>query len=62
MNANIVRKSEQEITGIGAAIAAGLFVKYWSSLSDCENLISVEREFSPEIAEEERSKKLKRWA
>jgi glycerol kinase len=32
MNADIIRKEEKEITAIGAAIAAGLQVKYWASL------------------------------
>ena len=47
MDAVIVRKEEQEITGIGAAIAAGLYVKYWESLEEVENKIKVEREFRP---------------
>jgi len=29
MDAKIVRKETAEITGVGAAIAAGLHVKYW---------------------------------
>jgi len=28
-NVEIARKKESEITGIGAAIAAGLYVKFW---------------------------------
>ena len=39
MNAVIVRKEEQEITGVGVAIAAGLFVNYWESLDEVEHMI-----------------------
>jgi glycerol kinase len=39
MNADIVRKQEKEITSIGAAIAAGLQVKFWGSLEDVESKI-----------------------
>ena len=45
MDATIVRKEEQEITGVGAAIAAGLHVNYWSNLDQVENMINIEREF-----------------
>ena len=62
-NATIVRKQEQEITGIGAAIAAGLHVNFWDSLEEVENKIKVEREFSPDAAytAEMRQKKRNRW-
>ena len=43
MDAVIVRKEEQEITSIGAAIAAGLYVKFWNNLSDVDNKIAIER-------------------
>ena len=39
MNAEIVRKKEKEITSIGAAIAAGLHVMFWSSIQDVESKI-----------------------
>ena len=61
MDATIVRKEESEITGIGAAIAAGIYVKYWSSLEEVENVIKIEREFKPNMSEESRKKKLDRW-
>ena len=62
MNAEIMRKEEQEITAVGAAIAAGLHVKYWETLSDVENKIKVERTFSPTMDQSARDKKLKRWS
>lgn len=39
MNAEIIRKQEKEITGVGAAIAAGLQVKFWDNLNDVESKI-----------------------
>ena len=62
MNAKIVRKEEKEITGIGAAIAAGIHVGYWKNLEEVENMIKVEREFTPNMTEELRKKKLNRWS
>ena len=49
MGAKIVRKEESEITGVGAAIAAGLHVGLWSSLDDVENKIKVDRVFEPNM-------------
>ena len=40
------------MTGIGAAIAAGLFVGFWNSLEECENKIKIEREFVGKMPEE----------
>jgi glycerol kinase len=62
MNATIVRKEEQEITGIGAAIAAGLHVGYWNSLADVENLIKVKQEYQPNMEESKRRRKRNRWS
>ena len=61
MNADIIRKEEKEITGVGAAIAAGLQVKYWDSLKDVESKIKVDRVFKPAISEEVRKDRLSRW-
>lgn len=61
-DAEIVRKEEKEITSIGAAIAAGLHVKFWQSTDDVKSKIKIEREFKPEMSEENRAHKLKRWS
>lgn len=62
MNATIQRKEESEITGVGAAIAAGLHVKYFDSLEQIENKIKIEKEFNNTWNDTNRSKKLKRWS
>ena len=40
-----MRKQEKEVTGIGAAIAAGLHVGYWKSIEEVESKIKVDRVF-----------------
>ena len=62
INAEISRKQEKEITSCGAAIAAGLKVGYWSSLDQIEELIQLDKVFSPEMSEEARNKKRARFA
>lgn len=62
MDATIVRKEESEITGVGAAIAAGLHVGYWDSLDEVDNKIKVEREFNADMDAEARKKKRDRWS
>lgn len=39
MNAQIIRKQEKEITGVGAAIAAGVQVGFWKDLKEVESKI-----------------------
>ena len=41
-----MRKKESEITGIGAAIAAGLKVGFWSNIEEVEKKIKVDRAFN----------------
>lgn len=62
MNAEIARKYEKEITSCGAAIAAGLHVGYWESLESVEQMIQVEKVFTPDMTEEARKKKTDRYA
>jgi glycerol kinase len=61
LNATIVRKEESEITGVGAAIAAGLHIGFWKNLEEVEDKIKIEREFEPKMEEDARKKKLERW-
>jgi glycerol kinase len=62
LNAEIARKHEKEITSCGAAIAAGLHVGYWKSLESVEQMIQVEKVFTPDMTEEARKKKTDRYA
>jgi glycerol kinase len=58
---SIVRKKETEVTGIGAAIAAGLYAGFWSSIHEVEEKIKVDRVFESAISDEARARKYKRW-
>ena len=41
----IVRKQEKEVTGLGAAIAAGLAVGFWKDVNEVESKIKVDSVF-----------------
>ena len=63
IDAKIERKTEMEVTGMGAAIAAGLRVGVWDSIEDIRQKIALGRVFEPtEGSEEWRRKKRARFA
>ena len=50
-----------ETTALGAAYLAGLAVGFWESKDEISKQWSLDREFSPSMAEEEREKKYRGW-
>lgn len=50
-----------ETTAMGAAYLAGLAVGYWKNKEDVINNWAIDRTFEPQIAEEERTKRIKGW-
>ena len=50
------------MTGLGAAIAAGLRVGVWESLEGIKKQIELERVFQPQMGQEWRDKKRARYA
>ena len=48
IDAKIERKTEKEITGLGAAIAAGLKVGVWDSVDQIREKVELDRVFTPE--------------
>lgn len=60
-NTTVSRSKCKETTALGAAYLAGLSVGYWQSKEDIANNCGVERCFTPEFSEEERSHGLKNW-
>ncbi|MCR5195000.1 MAG: glycerol kinase GlpK [Pseudobutyrivibrio sp.] len=62
INTSVLRPSCVETTAMGAAYLAGLAVGYWKSKDDVINNWSVDREFTPEMPDEERRACLKGWA
>ena len=62
IDAKIERKVEKEITGLGAAIAAGLKVGVWDSVEEIKSKIALDRVFKPERSAEWRDKKRARYS
>ena len=60
-NAPVNRPMCVETTAMGAAYLAGLAVGYWTSKEDVIKNSAIDRTFTPEISEEERTQKVKLW-
>jgi len=50
-----------EATAVGAAMAAGLAVGFWSELEELSENVAVEREFSAQMQDDERGRLYGRW-
>lgn len=61
IDAPVQRPQCVETTAMGAAYLAGLAVGYWKSKEDVLKNWAIDRTFNPEIAKEEREKKIKGW-
>ena len=59
--APVLRPKCVETTAMGAAYLAGLAVGYWESTEDIRRNWAVDREFTPNITEEARAKRLRGW-
>jgi glycerol kinase len=57
----VVRPSCIETTALGAAYLAGLATGFWKDAQDLKGNWKMEREFTAQISEEERTKLLKGW-
>jgi len=60
-NAPVRRPVCVETTATGAAYLAGLAVGYWKDKNEVLQNASIDREFIPQISEEERRKKIRGW-
>ncbi len=61
INAPVNRPCCVETTAMGAAYLAGLAVGYWKSKNDVIKNWTVDRTFTPSMAEEERANEIKSW-
>lgn len=61
MDAPVIRLKCVETTAMGAAYLAGLAVGYWADKEDVVKNWQKNKEFKPQITEEEREKKIKGW-
>ena len=59
--APVLRPKSVETTAMGAAYLAGLAVGYWTDLEDIRKNWSVDRTFTPTLAESQRQKRLAGW-
>lgn len=60
-NAPVIRPRCIETTAMGAACLAGLAVGYWKDKEDVKSNWEIDKEFCPDIPDEERKKKIKGW-
>jgi len=61
LDQNVYRPGCIQTTAMGAAYLAGLAVGYWKGTEEIHANWKTERVFSPQMAEEERDKRLKGW-
>ena len=62
LDTEVCRPGCIETTALGAAYLAGLAVGYWESREAVRKNWAIERTFTPEIAAEEREKRLRGWS
>ncbi len=56
INANVLRAKVMETTALGAAYLAGLYVGVWSSTEEIKNIWNKEKEYIPDMDENEKMK------
>ncbi|WP_336515366.1 glycerol kinase GlpK [Pollutibacter soli] len=62
LNVHVVRPRITETTALGAAFLAGLATGFWTSTTDLAKQWQREKEFTPEMEEQERDTLLKGWS
>ncbi|MGL5598822.1 MAG: FGGY family carbohydrate kinase, partial [Aeromonas sp.] len=61
MHTPVVRPTRIETTAMGAAFLAGLAVGFWKSADELQDKFSVDREFTPQMEQEERATRYRGW-
>jgi glycerol kinase len=61
LGVKVERPVVSETTALGAAYLAGLAVGYWSDVSDVSRNWALDREFKPQVQEEERNRWYRGW-
>ena len=62
LNLKVIRPKSVETTSLGAAYLAGLATGYWTDLSDVDDNWQKDRDFDPNMQEENRRELIKGWA
>jgi glycerol kinase len=61
LNTSVVRPRVAETTSLGAAYAAGLAVGFWKNVDELRENWSREKEWTPQMPENERDKMYRDW-
>ncbi|MBX7169463.1 MAG: glycerol kinase GlpK [Pyrinomonadaceae bacterium] len=61
LNTKVVRPKITETTALGAAYLAGLAVNFWENIEEIQSQWQVDKEFSPTMENEKRTKLAKDW-
>ena len=61
LGTNVVRPTVIESTAAGSAYLAGLAVGFWDSLDDLKDKVAVDREYTPDMSDEQRQTLYKGW-
>jgi glycerol kinase len=61
VGATVRRPVVRETTALGAAYLAGLAVGYWKDLGDISRNWALDKEFVPQMAENERQQRYSTW-
>ena len=61
LDTEVARPAVIETTAAGAAYLAGLAVGFWKSIDELKDQVSVDRKYSPNMAEEKRAELYKGW-
>ena len=61
MNCKVIRPQITETTALGAAYLAGLAIGFWKDTGEIENYWKAEKNFEPQMKDEERQKIIHQW-
>ena len=61
MDCKVIRPKITETTALGAAYLAGLAIGFWKDTAEIENYWEAEKDFDPQMKEEERQKIIIQW-
>ncbi len=57
----VLRSQTAELSGLGAAFAAGLGCGFWSSTEEVAKVVASHDEFNPRLEESDRKRLVRRW-
>jgi glycerol kinase len=61
LNRPVLRSQTAELSGLGAAFAAGLGCGFWSSTDEVAQVVAPHDAFRPGLAESERNRLVRHW-